>query len=133
LKRFSFIILRADLILPVTSISISFRRGQVIPRSHKLGRIDHVSIGDQTGADLERVAETLKVLPSVYVEMDPGDVLFFHSNLLHTSGQNRSEQRRWVLIAAFNQRKNNPYKEHHHPRYTPMTKVTYGNHHTLSI
>ena len=25
----------------------------------------------------------------VYVEMEPGDALFFHSNLLHTSDQNK--------------------------------------------
>ncbi len=51
---------------------------QVIARSHELGRIDHTLTGQQAGADMERVQEILKVLPLVYVEMQPGDVLFFH-------------------------------------------------------
>src|SRR3984957_1346115 len=45
---------------------------QVIPRSHELGRIDHVLTGQQAGADMDRVHEILKVLPLVYVEMQPG-------------------------------------------------------------
>src|ERR1700680_188410 len=53
---------------------------QVMPRSHHAGRIDHVLTGEQAGADRERVDELLKRLPLEYVEMDPGDALFFHCN-----------------------------------------------------
>ncbi len=96
---------------------------QVIARSHELGRIDHVLVGDQAGADRQRVDEVLKVLPLVYVEMEPGDALFFHPNLLHRSDQNRSEQPRWSMICCYNAARNNPCKESHHPRYTPLKKV----------
>ena len=96
---------------------------QVLKGSHHLGRIDHVLTGDQAGADPERVKEAEKVLELVYVEMDPGDALFFHANLLHRSDQNRSENPRWSIICCYNSAKNNPYKEHHHPRYTPLSKV----------
>jgi ectoine hydroxylase len=96
---------------------------QVLKASHLLGRIDHVLTGDQAGADLERVKEAEKVLDLVYVEMEPGDVLFFHANLLHRSDQNRSENPRWSMICCYNSARNNPYKEHHHPRYTPLSKV----------
>ncbi len=96
---------------------------QIIPRSHELGRIDHVLTGDQAGADRERVNEVLKVLPLVYAEMEPGDALFFHPNLLHRSDQNRSEIPRWSIICCYNAARNNPYKESHHPRYTPLVKV----------
>jgi ectoine hydroxylase-related dioxygenase (phytanoyl-CoA dioxygenase family) len=96
---------------------------QVLKGSHHLGRIDHVLSGDQAGADAERVREAEKVLELVYVEMEPGDVLFFHANLLHRSDQNRSEHPRWSMICCYNSAKNNPYKEHHHPRYTPLSKV----------
>jgi ectoine hydroxylase-related dioxygenase (phytanoyl-CoA dioxygenase family) len=88
-----------------------------------MGRIDHVLTGDQAGADGERVEETLKRLPLVYVEMDPGDVLFFDCNLLHRSDQNRSENPRWSMICCYNAARNDPYKESHHPRYTPLAKV----------
>jgi hypothetical protein len=96
---------------------------QVLSASHRMGRIDHVLTGDQAGADMERVREAEKRLDLVYVEMDPGDVLFFHANLLHRSDQNRSENPRWAMICCYNSAANNPYKESHHPRYTPLHKV----------
>ena len=96
---------------------------QVIEGSHELGRIEHVLKGEQAGADTERVAEILKRLPLVYVEMEPGDALFFHCNLLHRSDQNRSDNPRWSMICCYNAKKNDPYKESHHPRYTPLHKV----------
>jgi ectoine hydroxylase len=96
---------------------------QVIRGSHHMGRIDHVLTGDQAGADPERVREALKRMELVYVEMEPGDALFFHCNLLHRSDQNRSEFPRWTLICCYNAARNNPYKEHHHPQYTPLVKV----------
>jgi hypothetical protein len=96
---------------------------QVIPYSHNLGRIDHVLTGDQAGADMSRVDEILKRLPLEYVEMDPGDALYFHPNLLHRSDQNRSENPRWSMICCYNAARNDPYKESHHPRYTPLKKV----------
>jgi hypothetical protein len=96
---------------------------QVIPYSQKLGRIEHVLTGDQAGADLDRVNEVLKRLPLVYVEMEPGDTLFFHANMLHRSDQNKSDNPRWSMICCYNAKKNDPYKEAHHPRYTPLLKV----------
>jgi ectoine hydroxylase-related dioxygenase (phytanoyl-CoA dioxygenase family) len=96
---------------------------QVVERSHELGRIEHVLTGDQAGADAERVQEVLKRLPLVHVEMDPGDALFFHCNLLHRSDQNRSASPRWSMICCYNAARNDPYKESHHPRYTPLAKV----------
>ena len=96
---------------------------QVIPYSQKLGRIEHVLTGDQAGADLDRVNEILKRLPLVYVEMEPGDTLFFHANMLHRSDQNKSDNPRWSMICCYNAAKNDPYKESHHPRYTPLHKV----------
>ncbi len=84
---------------------------QVIPHSHHLGRLDHVLTGDQAGADMERVNELLKRLPVMHVEMDPGDALFFHCNLLHRSDQNRSENPRWSMICCYNAARNDPYKE----------------------
>jgi hypothetical protein len=96
---------------------------QVIRGSHRLGRIEHILTGEQAGADMERVREVLKRLELVYVEMDPGDVLFFHSNLLHRSDQNTSNHPRWSMICCYNAAHNDPYKESHHPRYTPLKKV----------
>lgn len=96
---------------------------QVLSGSHLMGRVDHILTGDQAGANLERVHEAQKRLPLVYVEMDPGDVLFFHANLLHRSDQNRSDKPRWAMICCYNAARNDPYKQSHHPRYTPLLKV----------
>ena len=96
---------------------------QVIRGSHNLGRIDHVLSGDQAGADPARVEKILERLELVYVEMEPGDTLFFHANLLHRSDQNRSDHPRWSMICCYNAARNDPYKESHHPRYTPLKNV----------
>jgi ectoine hydroxylase-related dioxygenase (phytanoyl-CoA dioxygenase family) len=97
---------------------------QVIRGSHHCGRIDHGTTGDQTGADLERVEQALKRMDLVYVESQPGDALFFHSNLLHRSDQNRSDGPRWSLICCYNARRNSPYKEGKHPQYIPLELVS---------
>jgi ectoine hydroxylase len=99
---------------------------QVIPRSHLCGRINHTLTGEQAGADKDRVDELLKRpdrFPLEYVEMEPGDVLFFHANLLHRSDQNTSDHPRWSMICCYNAKSNDPYKDSHHPRYTPLNVV----------
>jgi hypothetical protein len=96
---------------------------QVIPGSHRLGRIDHGLTGDQAGADSERMAVILQRFPVVHCALNPGDALFFHSNLLHRSDQNKSDQPRWTLICCYNAKSNDPYKDSHHPRYTPLHVV----------
>ena len=96
---------------------------QVLKGSHKLGRIEHGRYGDQSGAAPERTAEATKVMETVYVELDPGDTLYFHSNLLHRSDQNTSDSQRWSLICCYNTKHNNPYKESHHPFYQPLEKL----------
>ena len=96
---------------------------QVIRGSHHCGRVHHVLTGDQAGADNERVDEILKRMDHLYVEMDPGDTLFFHSNLLHRSDRNESEHPRWSMICCYNAKSNDPYRESHHPRYTPLDRL----------
>ncbi|XP_045196344.1 L-proline trans-4-hydroxylase-like [Mercenaria mercenaria] len=96
---------------------------QILKGSNKCGRIEHVQVAGQVGADMARVDELAKVLPLEYVELEPGDALFFHCNLLHCSAPNTSAARRWAFLCAYNRADNNPTKEHHHPRYTPLKKV----------
>ena len=97
---------------------------QVIQGSHRLGRVDHGKAGEQTGADPERVNAALERLPLVHVELQPGSGVFFHSNLLHRSDQNRSSRPRWTLICCYNTRGNDPYKDipGGHPRYEPLER-----------
>lgn len=96
---------------------------QVLKGSHLAGRIDHQKVGDQTGADPERVKYFVDRLPLVYCEMDPGDAILFHGNLLHRSDQNHSDKSRWSYICCYNTRHNDPVKQHHHPNYHKLEKV----------
>ena len=94
---------------------------QVIPETHKMGRIDHVTVGDQFQTDPERVAAALDRHPLVYCELAPGDAIFFHSNLLHRSDANTSESSRLSLICCYNTRHNDPIITNgRHPNYSPM-------------
>jgi ectoine hydroxylase len=98
---------------------------QVIRGSHLVGRVEHGIIpGEQVGADPKRVEQMLQQMPLEYVEMAPGDALFFHANVMHRSDQNRSPNRRWTVIFCYNAARNNPFIEHHHPFYTPLHKVS---------
>jgi len=94
---------------------------QVLRGSHRLGRIDHGQTGDQIGADPERVAAAVERFELIYCEMDPGDGLFFHANLLHRSAQNTSDAPRWSLISCYNTRHNDPITRNgRHPNYVPL-------------
>ena len=90
---------------------------QVMPKSHLLGRMKHGEVGGQTGADPERMAAIKERFDVQYVEMEPGDGLFFHSNLLHRSDQNTSDDPRWSLICCYNARSNSPYEVKRHNGY----------------
>ena len=96
---------------------------QLLRGSHLLGRITHVHVGDQTGADPERVQEACRKLETVHCEMAPGDALFFHANTLHRSDQNHSPHDRWAMICCYNARSNSPYKAGRHPQFTPLARV----------
>ncbi|MDQ2862750.1 MAG: phytanoyl-CoA dioxygenase family protein, partial [Bacteroidota bacterium] len=84
---------------------------QVIKGSHKMGRIEHGFAGEQVGASQHYVDLALKTMEHIYVELKPGDALFFHSNLLHRSEANLSDNSRWSLISVYNRAGNVPYNE----------------------
>ncbi|MCG3178835.1 MAG: Ectoine dioxygenase [Phycisphaerae bacterium] len=99
---------------------------QVLRGSHLMGRIEHGRFAGQTCADPERVEQALERMELVYAELAPGDAVFFHCNTLHRSDANTSDQARWTLICCYNSRHNDPYKESHHPRYTPLEVLPDG-------
>lgn len=84
---------------------------QVIAGSHKMGRVEHGFAGEQVGASQRYVDLALQSMPHVYVSLEPGDALFFHSNLLHRSEANLSDRPRWSLISCYNRSSNPPYNE----------------------
>ena len=96
---------------------------QVIKGSHKMGRIEHGFAGEQVGASQHYVDLALKTMELVYVEIMPGDALFFHSNLLHRSEANLSEKPRWSLISVYNRSSNVPYNEPSQSSTVPLKAV----------
>jgi len=96
---------------------------QVIKGSHKLGRINHGFAGEQVGADMVMVNNALKTMDLVYVEIEPGDALFFHSNILHRSEANLSDHPRWSIISCYASQSNLAYNENSTSWKTPMEVV----------
>jgi ectoine hydroxylase-related dioxygenase (phytanoyl-CoA dioxygenase family) len=96
---------------------------QVLKGTHRMGRVEHNITGEQVGAHLEKVEEATKRHELVYVELQPGDALFFHCNLLHRSNANLSDHSRWSLISVYNRVTNKPYKDEPASCYTPIEKV----------
>jgi ectoine hydroxylase-related dioxygenase (phytanoyl-CoA dioxygenase family) len=84
---------------------------QVIKGSHKMGRVNHGFSGEQVGADAVMVGHAMNVLEHVFVELEPGDALFFHSNILHRSEANLSDKPRWSIISCYNSLGNVAYKD----------------------
>ena len=96
---------------------------QVMRGSHKMQRFEHVFIGEQQGADPEFVTWAQQWCETVYAELEPGDVLFFHSNILHRSDANHSDRPRWSIISAYNLDFNRPFREKNPSCITPVEVV----------
>jgi hypothetical protein len=97
---------------------------QVLRGSQKIGRINHDRIGEQTIVDPEKLEAAKARFPLEYVEMDPGDVLFFDGNILHRSDANLSEFNRWSYIVSYNTVSNKPYKKvREYGNYEKLEKV----------
>jgi ectoine hydroxylase-related dioxygenase (phytanoyl-CoA dioxygenase family) len=96
---------------------------QVIKGSHKMGRVNHGFAGEQVGADMQMVNNALKTMELVYAELEPGDALFFHSNILHRSEANLSDYPRWSVISCYSLQSNLAYNETSTSWKTPLSIV----------
>ncbi len=96
---------------------------QVIKNSHKIGRVNHGFAGEQVGADMTMVNNALKTMDLVYSELEAGDALFFHSNLLHRSEANLSDHPRWSIISCYSLQSNLAYNETSTSWKTPVNVV----------
>jgi hypothetical protein len=69
------------------------------------------------------VNNALLTMDLIYCELEPGDALFFHSNLLHRSEANLSDHARWSVISCYNARSNPAYNENSVSWKTPVDMV----------
>lgn len=109
--------------VPLTPLTAESGCLELLRGSPRAGRLEHVRVGGQTGADPDRVATLEQHHERVSFLAEPGDVMLFHCNMLHTSSPNRSADRRDLLLIAYNARHNVGGVEHHHPTYTPLDVV----------
>ena len=93
---------------------------KVIPGSHRLGRFDHGRVGQQSGADQERVQAVIERLGVQYCEAPAGSALFFHGNTFHASEANLSERHRRAYICCYNALSNIPYGGKGHGKPVPI-------------
>lgn len=80
---------------------------RVIPGSHLLdldrGRFDHALFLRPEVAENKLLLRTAKLL-----ELDPGDVLFFHGRLFHAAGPNRTPQVKLSAVFTYHATDNKP-------------------------
>ncbi|MFZ2870978.1 phytanoyl-CoA dioxygenase family protein [Zavarzinia sp.] len=111
--------------IAVDEISTANGCVQLVKGSHRVGRINHVQVGEAIGCDPVRLALLQKQLPTVPAELSPGDVCFFHGNILHASSGNPSDRPRTIMHCTYNTIDNSPFitegQEHH--AYRPIDVV----------
>jgi len=73
---------------------------------------------------MDFVNEALGRFEREYVELEPGDLLFFHANTLHMSEANTSDKPRWSMISAYNLSYNKPFREKNLSCITPVQIVS---------
>ena len=85
----------------------------IFPGSHKEGLLNHSSVFDVNGmhklvVSPEDLSKTHKKYGHKVIEAEPGDVLFFHSLLIHGSGHNISPNPRMIILTQLNPIKDRP-------------------------
>lgn len=104
--------LRPDLLtcmIAVDRVTAANGAVTVIKGSHRLGRINHVRIGDASGCDPQRLALIQQQMPMLPVELESGDACFFSANILHASGGNSTDTPRTILHCSYNAIDNSPF------------------------
>jgi len=97
---------------------------QVLRGSQKIGRINHDRVNEQTVVDPEMMEAAKKRFELEYIEMEPGDVLFFDGNILHRSDNNNSDFNRWSYIISYNTVSNRRFKKvREYGNYEKLEKV----------
>lgn len=84
---------------------------QVIEKSHLLGRIDRVDIGNTVQCDPKHIERALHDLKIVDCEMEAGDLVFFHPNMVHGSVGNKTDKTRILMHCHYNAMSNRPFAE----------------------
>ena len=80
---------------------------KVIPGSHLLN-INKAFIDDELFLKVDHPENAALFEKSIDVEMNAGDVLFFHAGLFHAANHNQTEQAKYSLVYSYHGEKNKP-------------------------
>lgn len=97
--------------VPLTRMSQENGGLKVLRGSHAMGRIEHGFIGSQVGADPDRAARAEAQLETVWFDAEPGDVMWFHGNALHSSANNDADYARNLFLVCYNRADNPSFLE----------------------
>ncbi len=78
---------------------------RVIPGTHRMS-FDREQLDDQKFFRSDWPANAAIITRSVDVELEPGDVLFFHCRLLHAAGRNVTGETKYSVVFTFHDRDN---------------------------
>lgn len=85
---------------------------RIIPGSHRMvfgtDRFDEQKFFREVHPDNERLIES-----AVQIDLEPGDVLFFHAGLLHTAGRNRAGECKYSVVFSYHAADNRPVEGTH--------------------
>ena len=104
--------IRPDMLTCVIALSDATEESgclRLLKGSHHLGRVDRVP-SEHAYANIHprRLAGILERFEEVPAVMRRGDGLFFHGNLVHSSGPNTADHDRWLLELSYNGMSNAP-------------------------
>ncbi len=111
-----------SVMVALTPINNSNGGSQLIKGSHKLPTLEH-SFNDEeesTGVDSSTINYLLESMDLVNLVLNAGDAIFFHSNLLHRSGENKSTESCWAAISCYSSMGNQRFKGPFSSWYTPI-------------
>ncbi len=95
---------------------------RVIPGSHRLsldsGRFDAAMFLRPDFAENKSLIGEAQV-----VELEPGDVLFFHSRLFHAAGRNLSDETKLSVVFTYHEAGNHPIRDTRSDRF-PSVRLT---------
>ena len=112
--------------LPTTPVSKRSNPLEVVPKSHLLGLLNTVEHIMTPAVSDPRITEE-RYVP---IEVEPGDVIFFSSFLVHRTGEQDDGLVRIALSARFNNAREKTYVEHGYPtpyKYSYRTDLIFEN------
>jgi phytanoyl-CoA hydroxylase len=89
---------------------------RVIPGSHKL-RLDSGKFDAAMFLRPDLPENKLLIQQAITVELNPGDVLFFHSRLFHAAGRNLSDMTKLSVVFTYHEASNKPIRDTRSARF----------------